>query len=190
MDKIKIEHCLLAARICSGLLVLFFFLPWISISFFGITESVNGWGLAFGSDGYLVIFTLLLFPLGVLAVSFLKDKFLPDPKQAYLILACLAAVGLLFLFISHGSLGSFVTAFSTFIYTLNFVLHIALTLICGFAFWLTRSGGVGLPNFPGIDGAQGNDAPAQSSSKFCNNCGTSNEGAEKFCSNCGHDMTS
>lgn len=205
MNNVKIEHCMLAARICAGLLIILFFLSWVtvSISAFGEThsESVNGWNIAFNDDdARFVVITVLLAPLVTLVVTFLKAS-IPNEKQYYLILLCAAAAGLLFMIISHFSVNSLIAdarsysrmfggsgmqvGFSAF-YVLGFILHIVLACICGFAFWKFGQQGNALSSSP--QGAGG--SPASAGVKFCPNCGAAPEGATKFCNNCGHDLTS
>jgi hypothetical protein len=198
MNNIKIEHCMLAARICAGLLVVFFFLPWasVTISFMGITESenINGWSFAFGDDGRFLIITVLLAPLALLALTFLKTSF-PNEKQYYLILACVAAAGLLFMIITHFSINDDVALLRIFgarsgftaFYTLGFIIHVVLACICGFTFWKFGLRG----NVPGVGGNIGSQSPPASGNvKFCPNCGATPEGSTRFCNNCGHDLTS
>ena len=191
MSNITMKHLDLATKIGAGLLCLLFFLPWLSFDIgWGLSFSISGMRLVMGYDGefgYFAVFLLLVMPIALLVCSVLKKDIV--------ILLGLAVAGLLGKIILHiflsGELSSdwlniSIWDFITFFYILNFLVYIAMVAICAYTFKLSKAQGGGLMGSYG----SGMSTPSAASSKFCSNCGASNDGAVKFCNNCGHDLTS
>ena len=191
MGSIKMQHLDLATKVGAGLLCLIFFLPWLTFDLgWGISFSISGWRLLIGFEGefgYIAVLLLLLIPLGILVCSVLK-------KDTVIILG-LAAAGLIGKIILHIVLSGYLSDdwlgvsiwdFISFFYVVNFLLYIALVALSFYVFRAPKPQGGSLPGSFGGNAS----APSAASSKFCTNCGTSNEGPVKFCNNCGHDLTS
>ncbi|MCL2574235.1 MAG: hypothetical protein FWE34_06780 [Defluviitaleaceae bacterium] len=201
MSKVKTEYLMLATRICAGVLILLFFLPWISVVIPGFgSESANGWTMSLGTGEFgddvgatPVALSLLLLPLALLVVTFLQSTF-QSAKQFSLILVCVAGAGFLFMIISHVALGSTLTdpwlginlfaMFATFFFYFMYFVHIAALSACVLMFLkggtVTTTSGSGMAS----------PSPQQSSTVFCNKCGaTCDPSVSKFCNNCGNDLT-
>ena len=164
-------------------ILIMFFLPFFTVSAFGIAESAIGFSVIFGGLGAFnfFLFLALLTAIGTIVFLFLPKDILPFMGNEKFAM-CLNIGTVLFLLLGNWTAGaevSMVTSFGAGGWGVGWWLALIIGILL--AIWYFFGGKI----MGAVNSGVSSNGSAAPSTKFCTKCGAPIEGGSSFCTKCG-----